>query len=308
MIENYIMIRNEINAIKEAIESLIHGSIEIREVGQSKFIYVHYRSAGILQTKYVGEYNDELANLIVRNNQKVKELNKKLKELTKKVQYFETEPFDLEERTKVNIDLARRNLVDSIYKQSMLEGVATTYSQTETLINGGKVTDMSGIDVQKVINLKHSWEFILDKDVIRCPTDYALLCQVNSLVEEGISYNAGRIRSTPVTIGGSSYIPPLPFEFQIKEDLENITKNHSYTDEEKGARLIAYIMKTQAFLDGNKRTAVIFGNHFLISRGLGLIVVPVDLLDEYKKLLIEYYEDKSDKIIKFFLEKCFIKL
>jgi len=38
------------------------------------------------------------------------------------------------------------------------------------------------------------------------------------LVEEGLSYSAGRIRSVPVSIGGSSYIPPLPFEDRVKED------------------------------------------------------------------------------------------
>lgn len=33
-------------------------------------------------------------------------------------------------------------MVDSIYKQAMLEGVATTYSDTENIVNGGKVMNM----------------------------------------------------------------------------------------------------------------------------------------------------------------------
>ena len=53
-------------------------------------------------------------------------------------------------------------------------------------------------------------------------------------------------------------------------------------------------MKKQLFLDGNKRTAVIFANHILISHSKGLIVIPAELVSEYKKLLIDYYEDKSD--------------
>jgi hypothetical protein len=32
-----------------------------------------------------------------------------------------------------------------------------------------------------------------------------------------------------------------------------------------------------------KRTAVIFANHYLISRGKGLIAIPVELVSEYKK-------------------------
>ena len=76
------------------------------------------------------------------------------------------ENYEITEDVKINIDLARRNLVDSIYKQAMLEGVATTYSNTETIIKGGKVKDMSLVDVSKVINLKRSWEFIMNEGVM----------------------------------------------------------------------------------------------------------------------------------------------
>ena len=63
------------------------------------------------------------------------------------------------------------------------------------------------------------------------------------------------------------------------------------------------------FIDGNKRTAVIYANHYLISKGLGLIVIPVEILDEYKKLLIDYYESDDDtKIFDFIKEKCYLKI
>ena len=97
------------------------------------------------------------------------------------------ESLELNDNIKINIDLARRNLVDSIYKQAVLEGVATTYSDTETIVNGGKVNNMTASDISKVINLKHAWEFILDEGVISYPTNYAILCQINEIVEEGFS-------------------------------------------------------------------------------------------------------------------------
>lgn len=43
-------------------------------------------------------------------------------------------------------------------------------------------------------------------------------------------------------------------------------------------------MKKQLFLDGNKRTAVIFANHFLVSYGKGLIVVPAELVYNIKTI------------------------
>ena len=41
-----------------------------------------------------------------------------------------------------------------------------------------------------------------------------------------MSYNAGKIRNVPVTIGGCAYIPPLPFEDQVREDIRNIVESN----------------------------------------------------------------------------------
>ena len=62
------------------------------------------------------------------------------------------------------------------------------------------------------------------------------------------------------------------------------------------------------FIDGNKRTSVIFANHYLISKGKGLIVIPVDKINKYKELLINYYETNNKKeISKFLKDNCYIK-
>ena len=187
----------------------------------------------------------------------------------------------------------------------MLEGVATTYSDTETLVNGGKVKDMTAEDVQKVINLKRAWEFILSPGVIQYPSNYAIASQINAIVEGGMSFNAGRIRNVPVTIGGCSYIQPLPFEDQVREDIKRIAESN-LLPLDKAINALLYIKKKQLFLDGNKRTAVIFANHILIKNAAGLIVIPAEKVDEYKKLLVNYYEtDEKDAIIRFLKEQCY---
>jgi prophage maintenance system killer protein len=67
-------------------------------------------------------------------------------------------------------------------------------------------------------------------------------------------------------------------------------------------------MRKQIFIDGNKRTALIFANHFLVSNGVGVISVDSGTTDEYKKLLVEYYEtNKKDAIVEF-LKKSVIEL
>ena len=69
------------------------------------------------------------------------------------------------------------------------------------------------------------------------------------------------------------------------------------------------IQKSQMFIDGNKRTSVIFANHYLISKGKGLIVIPDNLVSEYKNLLIKYYEsDIDDEIMNFLMNKCYRKI
>ena len=44
------------------------------------------------------------------------------------------------------------------------------------------------------------------------------------MVEEGFYYTAGKVRNTPVTIGGTTWKPDLPIESVIKEELEEILK------------------------------------------------------------------------------------
>lgn len=294
--------------LEKELSSIAYGAVEIRESRGNKYIYVHYREDGVALTKYIGEYSEDLYNLILNNSIKAKELKKQIRDITKqlkKLNYIEEE---LSEKIEQNIDFAKRHLVDIIYKQAMLEGVATTLADTESIIEGGKVNNMTSEDVMKIVNLKHAWEFILNKNVILSNTNLALLCEINKFIEEGFYYTAGKIRNTPVSIGGTTWVPDLPFESIIKEELEELL-NRKLDDIDRAIELLLYTMKKQIFIDGNKRTAVIFSNHYLIARGKGIIAIPEELTEEFKKLLLPYYEGKDEKNIKKFIkEKCYISI
>ena len=290
------------------LQSLAYGSVEIRENDSNKYIYVHYREDGVALTKYVGEYSDKLYNLVLNNSIKAKELKKQIREINKKLKQLNYIEEELSEKVKQNIDFAKRHLVDTIYKQAILEGVATTFADTESIIEGGKVNNMTSEDIMKIVNLKHAWEFILNKDVILSDTNFALLCEINKMVEEGFYYSAGKVRNVPVTIGATTWKPDFPIESVIKEELEVIF-NNKMDDIDRAVEILLYIMKKQVFIDGNKRTSVIFCNHYLISKGKGIIAIPVDLTEEFKDLLIHYYEGQDEeKIKKFIKEKCYMSI
>lgn len=294
--------------LEHELQSLAYGAVEIRENASNKYIYVHYREDGVALTKYVGEYSDELYNLVLNNSIKAKQLKKQIREITKKLKQFNYVEEELNPKVEQNIDFAKRHLVDTIYKQAILEGVATTFADTESIIEGGKVNNMTSEDILKIVNLKHAWEFILNKNVILSDTNFALLCEINKMVEEGFYYTAGKIRNTPVTIGGTTWKPDLPIESVIKEELEEIF-NKELNDVDRAIELLLYTMKKQIFIDGNKRTAVIYSNHYLISRGKGIIAIPAELTQEFKDLLIPYYEGKDEnKINEFIKEKCYISI
>lgn len=294
--------------LEDELQSLAYGSVEIRENHSNKYIYVHYREEGVVLTKYVGEYSEELYNLILNNSIKAKQLKKQIREITKQLKQLNYIEEELSEKVEQNIDFAKRHLVDTIYKQAILEGVATTFADTESIIEGGKVNNMTSEDILKIVNLKHAWEFILNKNVILSNTNFALLCQINKMVEERFYYTAGKVRNTPVTIGGTTWKPDLPIESVIKEELEEIF-NKKLNDVDRAIELLLYTMKKQVFIDGNKRTAVIYSNHYLISKGKGIIAIPTELTQEFKDLLILYYEGKNEnKIREFIKEKCYIKI
>lgn len=129
-----------------------------------------------------------------------------------------------------------------------------------------------------------------------------LLCHIAKLVNEGFFTDGGRIRSVPVTIGGSSYKPPIPIESIVKENITEILESET-TEIDTAIKLCMYCMKTQVFIDGNKRASVIFANHYLIAHGQGFLVIPEEHVPEFKKKLVAYYEGEDLTVISEFLKK-----
>lgn len=282
------------------------GTPEIKEKDGRKYLYMRNRVGSRLTSTYVDVYSDELYQLLLRNARDAREFRKNIRSLDKELASLGYSDAELPARVLLNLDFARVNMKANIYNQAILEGVATSFPQTEDIIENGIVNGMTATDVQKILNLKHAWEFILDRDVISYPTDYSILCHIAKLVNEGFFQDGGRIRGVPVTIGGTHYIPPMPIETIVIENIQEILHSDLPADE-KSIKLCLYCMKTQIFNDGNKRASVIFANHYLISQGGGMLIIPEKYVPEFKRLLISYYENRDTGEIMDFMKRICIK-
>ena len=284
------------------------GTPEIKEISNRKYLYVRKRELDKVKSTYVGEYSEELHNTLLRNNVEAKAIRKEIRQIEKELALLGYKEDELSERVVLNLDFARSNMKKIIYDQAVLEGVKTTFPDTEAIIDNGIVKNVRAEDVQKIVNLKHAWQFILNTDVIQAPSDYYLASYIARLVNEGLLAipDGGRIRGVTVKIGGSSYIPPIPYEDKVKQDIKDLLDSN-LEDIDKAIELCLYVMKTQIYTDGNKRTAVVYANHFLISRGQGLLIIDYNKVEEFKKNLVNYYEGKDLISIKQFLKNCWMK-
>lgn len=185
-----------------------------------------------------------------------------------------------------NIFFAKRNIVDSIWKSSHIEGIDVTFPETQKIFDGGNVSHLSIDEIQIINNLKHAWLYVLNS--IGTKNDLNMLKSINSLVGNNLIDKPGEMRTYEVSIGGTSWKPEIPNKDSIDSLLENTSAIEC--DTERAIKLMCELMRMQFFSDGNKRTATLFANKILIENGRGIIAIPVEKDVEFGKMLIEYYE------------------
>ena len=195
-----------------------------------------------------------------------------------------------------NVFVAKRNIVDYIWKSANLEGIGVTYPETQAIYDGGIV---NGLTVDKIIainNLKYAWQFILENNDI--DYDFKTLCQIHKLTCDKLvlDQNLGRLRTTPVNIGGTSWKPQFPIESQIKEELTELL--NKYTKTELAIEVMLWVMRRQMFIDGNKRVAMLFANKIMIDNGCGIITISQNNQAIFFEKLIKYYETNDNKDLK----------
>lgn len=204
-----------------------------------------------------------------------------------------------------NLFLAKKVLVSNIYNSVRLEGINTTYPDTKTILEGINVPSLKLDEINCILNLRDAWNYVLTNIDSEINLDF--ICKVNSYVSRNESLEWGVLRNGTVGINGVDYIPDIPIKEDVINNIDKILKEENITT--KAIDLMLYLMRSQIFWDGNKRTSMIIANKILIVNGCGVITVKEENINEFNILLTEYYNTNvKDKLVKFLYEKCIFGL
>lgn len=188
-----------------------------------------------------------------------------------------------------NLFLAKKVLVFNIYNSARLEGINTTYPDTKTILEGINVSSLKLDEINCILNLRDAWNYVLSN--IDEEVDLDFICKVNFFVSRNESLEWGVLRNGKVGINGVDYIPEIPQKNIIIKNIKEILEQGSIT--EKTLNLMLYLMRSQIFWDGNKRTSMIIANKILISNGCGIITIKEENIREFNILLTEYYNTNN---------------
>ncbi len=197
-----------------------------------------------------------------------------------------------------NVFVAKRNIVDYIWKSANLEGIGVTYPETQTIYDGGIVNGLTVDNIIAINNLKYSWQFILENEEIEY--DFNALCHLHKLTCDKLvlDQNLGKLRGTPVNIGGTKWKPAFPIESQIKEELQELLNQNEKSKTEIAIEIMLWIMRRQMFIDGNKRVAMLFANKIMIDNGCGIISISQENQPLFFEKLIKFYETGNNTDLK----------
>ena len=200
-----------------------------------------------------------------------------------------------------NVFLAKKQLISSIYMGAKIEGLNVTFPETQTILEGVNVPNVKLDEINTILNLRDAWKYVLDNIKEEISLDFIL--KINSYVSRNESLSWGVLRTGNVGISGTDYIPKIPEEQEVKQEIEKILAIPNITL--RSIKYMLYGMRNQLFWDGNKRTSMIIANKIMIMNGKGIILIKDENLLEFNKILTDYYTNGLDsEIIGFLYNKC----
>jgi Fic family protein len=158
------------------------------------------------------------------------------------------------------------------YESNRIEGNTLTLQETHLVINDGiTIGGKSMNEHLEAINHKEAIELIYDLVQNMTPFNAFRIKQLHQLILKGVdSKNAGKYRTVPVRISGSTHLPPEPFLIEkMMEDyfLFYETQKSNLHPVILAAEMHERLVSIHPFIDGNGRTSRLVMNLILLQNG-----------------------------------------
>lgn len=194
--------------------------------------------------------------------------------------------------------LAKKKWDENVYCGMRMENRAVTFPQTKTILNGVNVPSVQLDDIQAILNMRDAWRFLLD--TISDPLTLEYICKLNGFIARNEALEWGKLRTGSVGISGTDYIPPIPTQAGVEQELQVILEKDTSATE-KALQAFLWGARCQFFWDGNKRTSMTVANKILLSAGAGMLTITDRHMEQFNTLLLHFYNTGEETDLKKFL-------
>ena len=167
--------------------------------------------------------------------------------------------------------------IEYTYESNRIEGNTLTLQETALIVNEG--VTISGKSMREHLEaINHTEAISYIKDIAKQDIEISerTIKEIHALILHGIDReNAGRYRTVPVMISGSTHIPPQPY--LIEKQMEDFILRFKQMEKEKvhpvliAAYLHDELVRIHPFIDGNGRTSRLLMNLYLLRNGYVII-------------------------------------
>ena len=182
-------------------------------------------------------------------------------------------PLPVEALKKIEDALA----IEYTYESNRIEGNTLTLQETELVVNEGvTIAGKSMREHLEAINHAEAIDYIKNFAKKNIEISERTIKEIHALVLHGINReNAGRYRTVPVMISGSSHVPPQPYLIEKQMEDFMIKFREMKTEKLHPVLIAAYlhdeVVRIHPFIDGNGRTSRLLMNLYLLRNGYTLV-------------------------------------
>lgn len=169
--------------------------------------------------------------------------------------------------------------IEYTYESNRIEGNTLTLQETALVVNEG--VTISGKSMREHLEaINHTEAINYIKDIAKQDIEISerTIKEIHALILHGIDReNAGRYRTVPIMISGSTHMPPQPY--LIEKQMEDFILRFRQMKEKKvhpvlvAAYLHDELVRIHPFIDGNGRTSRLLMNLYLLRNGYVIITL-----------------------------------